>query len=220
MSVNTSTIEPQTNLPPFGVGEDDVFYPETDGKPMAETDIHRELLNYLIEALKIYFQKDENVYVSGNLLLYYEQGNPKKCVAPDVMICFGVEKKLRRVYQLWKEERVPQVVFEISSTSTWREDLSKKYALYERLGVKEYYIFDPEYKALDESLLAYFLIEGEFVKADVENKRIFSPTLHLEIVDTGEDLRIFNPKTDSFLMTMEEIQAENEKLKAELAKLK
>ena len=174
---------------------------------MAETDVHRELLNYLIEALKIYFQADEDVYATGNLLLYYEQGNPKKCVAPDVMVCFGVEKKLRRVYQLWKEEKVPQVIFEISSTSTWREDLSKKYSLYQLLGVKEYYIFDPEYKALDESLLAYFLIEGEFVKAEIENKRIFSPTLHLEIVDTGEDLRIFNPKTDSFLMTMEEMAA-------------
>ncbi|MGI8670838.1 MAG: Uma2 family endonuclease, partial [Aridibacter sp.] len=139
MSINTSIIEPQTILPPQKFGEDDVFYSETDGKPMAETDIHRELMNYLIEALKVYFQKDENVYVSGNILLYYVEGNPKKCVAPDVMICFGVEKKKWRVYKLWEEERVPQVVFEISSTSTWRDDLSKKYSLYEKLGVKEYY---------------------------------------------------------------------------------
>lgn len=213
MSINISTIEPQPNIPPQMSGED-VFYPETDGEPMAETDIHRELMNYLIEALKIYFQNDENVYVSGNILLYYIEGNPKKCVAPDVMICFGVENKKRRVYKLWEEEkRVPQVVFEISSTSTWRDDLSKKYSLYEKLGVKEYYIYDPEYKALDESLLAYYLIEGEFVKAEIENDRIFSPTLHLEIVDTGEDLRLFNPNAKEFLMTMEEMAAELNKLK-------
>ncbi|MGI8670624.1 MAG: Uma2 family endonuclease, partial [Aridibacter sp.] len=116
-------------------------------------------------------------------------------------------------YKLWEEERVPQVVFEISSTSNWRDDLSKKYSLYEKLGVKEYYIFDPEYKALDEPLLAYHLTEGEFVKADVEDKRIFSPTLHLEIVDTGKDLRLFNPNAKEFLMTMEEMAAELAKLK-------
>ncbi len=212
MSIETSTIESQTNLPPLSAGEDVVFYPETDGEPMAETDIHRELMNHFIEALKIYFQNDENVYVTGNLLLYFEEGNPKKSVASDVMICFGAEKKLRRIYKLWEEKQTPQVVFEISSTSTWREDLSRKYSLYEKLGVKEYYIYDPEYKALDEPLLAYHLIEGEFVKADVGKKRIFSPTLHLEIVDTGEDLRLFNPNTKEFLMTTEEMAAKLKEL--------
>ncbi len=207
MSVNTSTINSYTELPPRAFGKEEVFYPETDGKPMAETDVHRELLNYLIEGLKIYFQQDKDVYVTGNILLYYEEGNPKKCVAPDVMVCFGVEKKLRRIYQIWNERRVPQVVFEISSTSTWKEDLSKKYSLYQRLGVKEYYIFDPEYKALDESLIAYHLIDGEFIKEQIEDNKIFSPTLHLDIVDTGETLRLFNRSTNQFLMTMEEMAA-------------
>lgn len=207
MSVNTATIDSYTDLPPRPFGKEDVFYPETDGKPMAETDVHRDLLNYLIEALKIYFEPDENVYLTGNILLYYEEGNPKKCVAPDVMVCFGVEKKLRRIYQIWNERRVPQVVFEISSTLTWKEDLSKKYALYQRLGLKEYYIFDPEYKALDESLIAYHLIDGEFIKEEIEDNKIFSPTLHLDIVDTGETLRLFDRSKNQFLMTMEEMAA-------------
>lgn len=207
MSVNTATIDSYTNLPPRASSKEDIFYPETDGKPMAETQLHFRTLTNLVQTLEQYFKNEEDVWTAGNLLLYYEEGNPKKCVAPDVMVCFGVKKKLLRIYQIWNEGRVPQVVFEISSTSTWKEDLSKKYALYQRLGVKEYYIFDPEYKALDESLIAYYLIDGEFIKEEIEDNKIFSPTLHLDIVDTGETLRLFDRSKNQFLMTMEEMAA-------------
>ena len=80
-----------------------IVYPESDGKPMAETDVHIDALIYLREALRDHFRETPQVYVAGSLLLYYEEGNPSACVAPDVFVVTGVAKHERRTYRLWEE---------------------------------------------------------------------------------------------------------------------
>lgn len=212
---------PKTN------GKQEIFYPESDGKPMGETDFHIILITNLFQTLRTFFANRNDVVVIADMMFYYEEGNPRKVVAPDVMIVKGIKKHSRRTFKVW-EEKTPDVVFEISSRGTWKEDLQKKYLLYQDLGVKEYYIFDPEYDYLkDEPLIAYHLKNGSFEEVKVKRGRVFSPSLGLEIVDTGETLRLFNPETKNFLPTMEELasaaeelETENAKLRAELAKLK
>lgn len=214
---------PKTN------GKQEIYYPETDGKPMGETDFHIILINELFQILKNYLKNEKDVRVFSDIMFYYEEGNPNKVVAPDLMIVKGIGKHLRRTFKLW-EEKSPDVVIEISSRTTWKEDFQKKFILYQTIGVKEYYIFDPEYKYLAEPLVAYHLKNGEFQEVKLKRGRVFSPALGLEIVDTGKTLRLFNPETKSFLPTMaelekeaskvEKLQSEVEKLKAELAKLK
>jgi hypothetical protein len=66
-----------------------MYYPESDGKPIAETDFHRKLLSYLISSLRIFFTDRKNVYVTGNIMFYYEEGSPHDVVSPDVMVFFG-----------------------------------------------------------------------------------------------------------------------------------
>lgn len=211
-------------------GKKEIFYPESDGKPMGETDYHVTLITNLFQTLKVFFNRHTDIAVIADMMFYYEEGNPRKFIAPDVMIVKGVKTYSRRTFKLW-EERTPDVIFEISSRGTWKEDLQKKYLLYQELGVKEYYVFDPEYDYLkDEPLIAYHLKNGEFEEVKIKRGRVFSPSLNLEIVDTGETLRLFNPETKNFLPTMaelaeqankvERLKAENEKLRAELAKLK
>jgi Uma2 family endonuclease len=205
---------PKTN------GKQEIFYPESDGKPMGETDYHIILITELFQTLRTFFSQSKETRVFSDIMFYYEQGNPRKVIAPDVMVVKGIGKQLRRTFKLW-EEKTPDVVFEISSRGTWKDDLQKKYLLYQNFGVREYYIFDPEYDYLKEDpLIAYHLKNGVFENVNIKRGRVFSPALGLEIVDTGETLRLFNPKTKSFLPTMEELESENEKLKAELAKLK
>ena len=185
-----------------------IFYPESDGKPMGETDTHITMILNIIGILRNFFSKDENTYVLGDVLFYYQEGNPKKFLVPDVMVVKGVGKHPRRTYKLWDEGEVPSVVFEISSRSTWGEDLNTKWAIYQQLGVKEYYIFDPEYDYLPEPLVAYKLIKGELRKINVQNRRIFSRELGLEIIDTGETLRFFDTEKNEFLLTaLEEHEA-------------
>ncbi|CAN5651302.1 hypothetical protein BH20ACI4_BH20ACI4_33980 [soil metagenome] len=206
---------------------EEIYYPESDGKPMAETDVHRSQMNYLIESLKLFFENQKTAYVSGNIMFYYEEGNPYKSFSPDVMVCFDISPGDRRVYKLWEEKQFPQVIFEISSRATWGEDLNKKWFLYQKFGVKEYYIFDPEYDYLPEPLIAYRLKKGELRQVKMKNGRIFSEELGLEIVDTGEGLRLYDPQTKEFIRTLEEerelrlkVDEENRLLREEIERLK
>jgi Uma2 family endonuclease len=213
MSVDVSTITNPKNYPPQMSGGEEIFYPETDESIMPEGIQHFLLSVRLASMLLAFFAKREDVKVFGNCMLYYEEGNPQKVVSPDLMICFGLQKTPVRVYKLWEEKVVPSVVIEFASETTWLNDVSMKLALYQKLGVKEYYIYDLEYDNLPESLLAYRLVDDELKQIEIEDGRVLSESLSLELADTGETLRFFNPETNEFLMTMEEMAAELEKLK-------
>jgi len=93
-------------------------YPTSDGKPMAETDWHRDLMLQLIETLKVRYEADPTVYVSGNLLVFYDRGNKRRHVSPDVFVVFGVRKARRPNYLVWEERKGPDVVIELTSSST------------------------------------------------------------------------------------------------------
>jgi len=197
-----------------------IEYPESDGNLVGETDTHRDLIFELIRLLRGFFRRKKDAYVSGNLMMYYEEGKPGSVVSPDVFVVFGVAKGPRRIYQTWEEGKGPDVVFEISSRKTRREDFAKKMRLYAQLGVKEYFIFDPEYPKRRKPLNAYRLTAGGYVEVLVSGGRVISDVLGLELVDTGETLRLFDPKARRFLPTEnEESQARQDaerKLRAEI----
>ena len=216
MSANISTIETRNNYPSAVSADEEVYYPDTDETIMPEGIQHFLLSVHLASILLAFFASRRDAKVFGNVMLYYEEGNPRKVVSPDLMVCFGLEEFPNRVYKLWEEKVVPSVVIEFASDTTWLNDVSTKLALYQKLGVSEYYIYDVEYDNLPESLLAYRLIDDELTQIEVEGKRVLSESLGLELVDTGETLRFFNPQTNEFLMTMEELTAELAKLRAEI----
>lgn len=137
--------------------EEDIFYPESDGEPMGETDLHIEEIVYLREALKRRFEETPDVYVASNLLLFYREGFPREFVVPDVMVVRGVAKKLRRNYLLWKEGVPPALVIEVTSDKTWKKDLSTKMEIYARLGVQEYFLFDPYGEHLESQIQGFHL---------------------------------------------------------------
>ena len=120
-----------------------IDYPETDGQPMAETPEHRDVMIDAIQVLRRHFAHRPDVYVSGNMMMYYEEGEPRRCVSPDVFVAVGVEDKDRRTYLLWREAKGPDFVLEVTSKSTRRNDQVTKRALYEWMGVSEYVLYDP-----------------------------------------------------------------------------
>jgi len=183
-----------------------VHYPETDGKPMAETDIHYEVVTNTRFALQWYFRDRDDVYVSGNLFVYYEEGNPKKCVAPDVFVVFGVPKRRRRVYLVWEEGKGLDVVFEFTSRKTRNEDFGRKMDIYRGiLGVKELFIFDPLREYMEPPLLGFYRRGERWVREEPKEGRLVSEVLGLEVVMVGEMLRLYDPKTQNFLPTPEEL---------------
>ncbi len=185
-----------------------IVYPESDGKPMAETDVHIDALIYLREALRDHFRETPQVYVAGNLLLYYEEGNPSACVAPDVFVVTGVAKHERRTYRLWEEGHAPTVVFEITSRGTRLEDLGNKRALYAMLGIHEYYLYDPLSEYLQPPLRGYRLQTGEYQRLPLEEGRgLRSQALGLELRVEAGRLLMVNPVTGERLLSPAEAQA-------------
>lgn len=139
----------------------EVHYPESDGKPMGETDEHRDAMIRHIQILQEYYQ-GQRVYVSGDLLVYYEQGNPRKCVVPDAFVVKGISAKRRRIYKTWVEGKSPDVVIETTSRKTRRKDTVDKPQLYARLGIKEYFLFDPDQEYLDPPLQGHRLAGSDY----------------------------------------------------------
>ena len=92
-----------------------VEYPSFDGRPMAENDWQLHAMIDAITVLDRYFEDRADVYVSGDLLIYYEEGNPKARAAPDVFVVFGVAKRKRPIYKLWEEGQAPAFVLEVAS---------------------------------------------------------------------------------------------------------
>ncbi len=188
--------------------EKPIHYPESDGKPMAETDVHIDALIYLRETLKAYFTAEPRVYVAGNMLLYYEEGNIAACVAPDVFVVRGVPKHERRTYKIWEEEHPPTVVFEITSRSTRLEDLGTKRALYAELGVQEYFLYDPLGEYLRPPLQGFRLADGEYEHlAGARDVGLRSEALGLELRLENGRLRVVFPETGEPLLTPAEAYA-------------
>jgi len=199
-----------------------IIYPESDGKPMGETDLHITLLTYLREALLDHFRDDPQVYVAGNLFIYYEEGNPAAVVAPDVFVVRGAPQGNRRIYKLWEEGKGPDVVFELTSRSTRLDDLGTKRVLYAMLGVTEYYIFDPFGDYLEPRLWAYRLGTGEGLAEYVRvlDEVIHSEILGLDLFVEGDLLRLRDARSGEKLLTPLEAQAARRTAEAETARLR
>ena len=164
-----------------------VEYPSSDGKPLAENDAQLHAILYAVGTLREYYAEHPDVYVSGDLLIYYEEGNPRVSVAPDAFVVFGVEDRVRMNYKVWEEGKGPDFVLEVASRSTWREDVERKPAVYAGLGVREYFLFDPLGEYFAPRLQGYRLVEGAYERmAAVES---IDRTLTLASEVLGLELR-------------------------------
>ena len=173
-------------------------YPTSDGKPVAETDIHRELMFESIDTLKNYFKDHPLVYVTGNILWFYQPGDRRRHISPDLMVCFGIPKGVRDNYLQWQEV-CPQVVIEFTSKSTRTNDLGSKRERYETLGVEEYYLFDPRQEYLKPRFRTFHRHHGRFVR--VLGETVHSNMLGLELLVIDETLRFRDPVTGQILLT-------------------
>lgn len=211
-----------------------IVYPESDGKPMGETDWHIAALLYLRQALR-YFFREQQVYVAADLLFYYEQDEPSTFKVPDAFVVKNISPHDRRVYKLWEEGKPPDVIFEITSKSTRWDDLTTKKALYEYLGVQEYILFDPLDEYLNPRLQAFELVKGQYQTIELdESGHALSNELGLYVKSEGHLLRLLDPATGEAIPTLyeaaaraeeeaaraERAEAENAQLRAELAKLR
>ncbi len=201
--------------------QQEIYYPESDGQPMAESDLHRKEMSYLIDSLDDHFAQEPDVYVAGNLFLYYVQGDPRSVVAPDTFVVKGVPKRDRKVYKLWEERgKVPCLAVEVTSDTTRDEDLDKKKSLYERLGVDEYFLFDPLGDYLDPRLQGYRLVRGRYQPLPPKNGSLVSQTTGVTFTLEGTHIRLIETATGKPLLRRQELRDEVARLRAEIERLR
>ena len=197
-----------------------VGYPSEDGEPMAESDFQREPLMYAVEALGAYFQQRADVYVSGNLFIYYEEGNLEAVVAPDVFVVFGAPKHRRSSYMLWNEPKAPDFIMEITSRRTRSQDQGPKRGTYAFLGVQEYVLYDPTNDYLRPPLRGLSLVGDNYELMPTTvlpdgTLTLYSHVLGLELRLIHDVLRFVEPTTSQQLLSHRE--AEQARQEAEQA---
>lgn len=185
-----------------------INYPDSDGQPMGETPYHCRNLTDLVETLDGWYLPDPQVFVAGNMFMYYMPGNPRRHVSPDVFVVKGVPKTRtpeRRRYLVWEEGKGPDAVMELTSSSTSEADLETKFLIYQDdLKVPEYFLFDPYAEILNPPLVGYRLVDGDYVPIQPVDGRLPSEVLGLHLERDGWQVRLWNPATKQWLLTPKE----------------
>lgn len=187
---------------------DIVYYPESDGQPMADNTKQFRWIVTIKEGLEALFADDPDVFVAGDLLWYPVEGRPNIRQAPDALVAFGRPKGDRGSYLQWQEEGIPpQVVFEIMSPGNTVAEMTRKFRFYERHGVEEYYVYDP-----DSGELSGWQRQHELLEEIEEMVGWISPRLRIRFDLEGIDLVLYRPDGERFA-TYVELMAQREQAK-------
>jgi Uma2 family endonuclease len=188
-----------------------VEYPSSDGLPLTESDFQRKPLTYAVEALDIYFQHRAEVYVSGKIFIYYEEGSPEAVVAPDVFVVFGTARRERSSYFLWQEPKGPDFILEITSRRTRSQDQGPKRGTYAFLGVAEYFQYDPTADYLRPPLQGLRLVGDHYEPLPARQSpdgtlSVSSTVLGLELRLEAGVLHFYDPTTGQKLLSHREAE--------------
>lgn len=195
-----------------------IEYPEADGQTIGKTDFQFTAIILLVQMLRDFFAQNPQVYVAGEMNFYYEPGNPKAVKTLDVFVVKGVLKHKRRFFKCWEEQAVPSTIVEIISKPINQTELSAKFGLYDRLGVREYFLFDPLGEHLKPRLRGYSLENKRYQPISLSSQgTLLSLELGLILFPQGDILRLIDITTGELLPTALEIHAELQQTKQELA---
>ncbi|MCS6958423.1 MAG: Uma2 family endonuclease [Pseudanabaenaceae cyanobacterium SKYGB_i_bin29] len=195
-------------------GGEQIVYPDSDGQPMADNTKQFRWIVTIKENLEYLFRQDANVFVAGDLLWYPVESRPDIRTTPDVMVVFGRPKGDRGSYKQWEEDYIPpQVVFEILSPGNTLKEMTHKLLFYNRHGVEEYYIYDPD----KNELTGLQRQEGELSTIDNINEWI-SPRLGIRFRLTPETLNIYDSQGNPFLIPVQ-MRERADRLAAKLREL-
>lgn len=174
-------------VPP--VEYDDEGYPGPDSN-VPESTKHADTSAYTFNSLRAVFRDRPEDLIAHDLMLLFEEGNPRATLAPDLMVVLGVGNEPRDSYKTWKEGKVPDLVIEVVSRSTWRKDVRVKPPLYAALGIAEFWLFDP----LRPRLGGFELSGREYREiAELPGGGIRSRVLALDLLVQAGELRCRNP---------------------------
>lgn len=206
----------------------EIFYPETDGMPLADGFYQLKYLMEILSVLDLFFKDNPRVAVSGDTFIYYVEGDPLRWIAPDCYVALDISMDSidrYNTYRVWEVGKVPDFVLEIGSPSTSANDLGEKRDLYVRLGIGEYWLFDPSGgEHYGEPLIGQYLSEGVYRRFEMKAEPdgmvwAHSPALNLDMCWTDGRLRFYDPAAGRWLQNMEETEARAEDAEARMAEM-
>ena len=193
------------------VDDRSIDYPSSDGAPMAETELQYVPLTDTVSALRVRYHGRSDVYIAGDMLIYYRMNRPEFSVAPDVYAVFGaLGNHPRDSWLVWREGKAPDFVMEIASQSTWQRDRDAKRDIYAGMGVTEYWRYDPTGRFFTPALVGERLVGGTYRRLPLATDaagvlRCHSGILELDIcVLPGLELRLYDPAAEEWLRTHQE----------------
>ncbi len=193
---------PNSRHIPYAPTETADLYPESDGKPMAETDMHAMAIIDLRHRFDGFFADNLDTYVSGTIMMYDVEGPGRTAVSPDILVSFGIGKKLRRTYKVWEEGKPPDFVMEFSSKGTFQNDLGHKNAHYASMGIPEYFLCDIDRRYLPTPLMGFRLKDGMYERIpENADGSISSVTLGVSFHLLDEGLAVYDETTGQRLQT-------------------
>lgn len=196
MSAQTLTPKIGAKLP--------VEYPSTDGEPIAQNTKQYRWIVTIQGGLAALFHDRPDVFVAGDLFWYPIEGDNKTRTAPDVMVVFGRPKGDRDSYKQWEEDNIPpQVVFEIVSPGNKPGEWMEKTLFYERFGVQEFYVYDPD----TGDLRGYIRDESGHLRPVDAMQGWVSPLLGVRFDMEGNELVLTAPNGERFRSYEELAQA-------------
>jgi hypothetical protein len=170
----------------------EIFYPESDGKPMADNTLQWDWMVKIVGELRELFLS-QNVFIAGDLFWYPIQGDPKTVIAPDALVVFGRPPGRRGSYKQWLEDNIPpQVVFEVLSPSNTTAEMEEKLLFYQTHGVEEFYIIDPEFPHAEG-----FVRQRNKLVPIAEMHGHVSPLLNIRF-QLDDELKLFTPDNREF----------------------
>lgn len=208
---------------PLAEDDPDIYYPSSDGEPLAESDLQFKPLTESVHVLRQRYRDRSDIYVAGNMLMYYRMNDNGVRVAPDVFVVFGVDNHPRDSYIIWRENgKAPDFVMEIASPGTYTKDMTEKRAIYAAFGVMEYWRFDPTGRLFTPALEGERLVDGEYqtIPTAVDDSGILrgsSSVLELEICVRPElELKLYDPASGTWLRNLEDAEDALNEAQAEL----
>ena len=180
--------------------QSDIIYPDSDGQPMANNTTQFRWILVIQQNLDWLYADNPDCFVAGDLFWYPIEGNNKVVNAPDIMVVFGRPKGERGSYKQWEEDNIaPQVVFEILSPSNTTIEMARKLLFYERYGVEEYYLYDPQTHQLQVWLRGEYGLDAVEWEGSWTSPRL---KVRFEVPEDGE-LVLYRPDGETFRSYLE-----------------
>ena len=184
-----AAVAPAEPTPPAVVGS--VHYPDSDGHFLPESPRPARAIMNVRFAFQHHFGKVDDIALEGDMFLYYERGNPAASIAPNIFVVRDHDLGDRPVYKLWEEGKPPDFALEVISPSSALRNAKKKRALYARLGIGEYFLFQPDPRKRGRRLVGYRLWGGSYEEVPEEpDSALRSTTLGVSLRVEGTNLRV------------------------------